>query len=268
VTVWRANDGGCGHENPVVLWCSTGNVDKRSCQTNESGDAMTARKAIPKRLRFEILRRDNHACRYCGAMAPDAVIQVDHVIPVSLGGTDEPSNLVAACKDCNAGKSSVPLGADVIEDVDRRAREWAAAREEVMRSLRREGTAMDDLCDGFNAHWKSYTYGDSGRTVPRDEQWRQSVIHWAKRGMTLEDLEVIVDSVMAAKDIRDRWRYFCKIVWNTIKEIDDQTEANYRQRTAPEPDVFEVDVFGNTSRRSGGPTVIGDALKELFGGAS
>ena len=27
--------------------------------------------AVSKRLRFEILRRDNHACRYCGQMAPD-----------------------------------------------------------------------------------------------------------------------------------------------------------------------------------------------------
>lgn len=65
---------------------------------------------VSKRLRFEILRRDNHACRYCGGVAPDATITVDHVVPVALGGSDDPSNLVAACKDCNAGKSSVPAG--------------------------------------------------------------------------------------------------------------------------------------------------------------
>jgi len=28
--------------------------------------------AVSKRLRFEILRRDDHACRYCGATAPEA----------------------------------------------------------------------------------------------------------------------------------------------------------------------------------------------------
>lgn len=65
--------------------------------------------SVSKRLRFEIFRRDHHACRYCGATASDTKLTIDHVVPTALGGTDEPSNLVTACKDCNAGKtSSVP----------------------------------------------------------------------------------------------------------------------------------------------------------------
>lgn len=74
--------------------------------------------AVSRRLRFEILRRDGHTCRYCGAKAPEAALTVDHVIPVALGGGDEPNNLVAACSDCNSGKSSVPADAAVVEDVD------------------------------------------------------------------------------------------------------------------------------------------------------
>ena len=62
--------------------------------------------AVTKRVRFEVLRRDNHTCRYCGASAPDTTLTVDHVTPVALGGSHDPSNLVAACKDCNAGKAS------------------------------------------------------------------------------------------------------------------------------------------------------------------
>lgn len=61
--------------------------------------------SIPKRLRFEILRRDNYACRYCGARAPFADLHIDHVIPRNHGGTDAPWNLTAACADCNLGKS-------------------------------------------------------------------------------------------------------------------------------------------------------------------
>ena len=56
--------------------------------------------AVTKRMRFEILRRDNHACRYCGATAPDVKLVVDHVTPVALGGTDSPDNLVASCAAC------------------------------------------------------------------------------------------------------------------------------------------------------------------------
>ncbi|MYS16585.1 HNH endonuclease [Streptomyces sp. SID4982] len=74
--------------------------------------------AVSKRLRYEILRRDNHACRYCGATAPDVKLNVDHVIPQALGGTDKPDNLVTACADCNSGKTSSLPGADPVMDVD------------------------------------------------------------------------------------------------------------------------------------------------------
>lgn len=32
--------------------------------------------AVSKRLRYEILRRDDHACRYCGDRAPDVKLTV------------------------------------------------------------------------------------------------------------------------------------------------------------------------------------------------
>lgn len=66
------------------------------------------REAIGARLRFEVLRRCNFACYYCGVAAALGVrvLHVDHVIPVDLGGTNDPWNLVAACWDCNAGKTN------------------------------------------------------------------------------------------------------------------------------------------------------------------
>lgn len=67
------------------------------------------REPIPKKLRFDILSRDNFTCRYCGQSAPDVVLHADHVKPVAKGGTNEPSNLVAACSSCNGGKSDTEL---------------------------------------------------------------------------------------------------------------------------------------------------------------
>ena len=52
-------------------------------------------------LRSEILKRDNKICFYCGT--PEAST-VDHVTPLSRGGTDSPANLVACCKRCNYRK--------------------------------------------------------------------------------------------------------------------------------------------------------------------
>lgn len=74
--------------------------------------------AIGKRLRFQIFRRDNFACRYCGTAAKDgAVLEVDHVHPRSDGGKDVPTNLITACEGCNSGKSDIPLNAPLVDDV-------------------------------------------------------------------------------------------------------------------------------------------------------
>lgn len=83
--------------------------------------------AVSQRLRYEILRRDNHACRYCGATAPDVKLNVDHVIPTSLGGSDKPDNLVTACADCNGGKTSSMPNAATVEDVNQETFRQAVA---------------------------------------------------------------------------------------------------------------------------------------------
>lgn len=74
---------------------------------SDDNPAATTDVKIPKRLRYEVLRRDRHTCRYCGASAPDVRLTVDHVLPRVLGGTNDPTNLVTACADCNSGKTSI-----------------------------------------------------------------------------------------------------------------------------------------------------------------
>jgi hypothetical protein len=69
--------------------------------------ALRPRPTITKKLRFKILERDGFTCRYCGRKGVEAALQVDHVVPVSAGGTDDEDNLVAACTDCNLGKRAV-----------------------------------------------------------------------------------------------------------------------------------------------------------------
>jgi hypothetical protein len=67
------------------------------------------REKLSKRTRFEVMKRDGFACKYCGATAMTDALEVDHVVAVANGGSNDPDNLVTACKTCNSGKSDVPL---------------------------------------------------------------------------------------------------------------------------------------------------------------
>lgn len=73
---------------------------------------MTERKSIRNSVRFEVFKRDKFKCQYCGAEAPQAVLEVDHIKPVAEGGTNDIINLVTACWTCNSGKGARELSDD------------------------------------------------------------------------------------------------------------------------------------------------------------
>ena len=70
---------------------------------------MAERKAISKKKRFEVFKRDKFTCQYCGRKAPDVILEVDHIKPVSKGGNNGILNLITSCRDCNRGKGKVLL---------------------------------------------------------------------------------------------------------------------------------------------------------------
>ena len=62
-------------------------------------------RSISPNVRFTILKRDDFTCQYCGRWAPWVMLEVDHVVAVSRGGTGCSENLITACSECNRGKS-------------------------------------------------------------------------------------------------------------------------------------------------------------------
>lgn len=60
------------------------------------------RQAIPAGLRAEVIR--SGACAYCGCTS--GPFEVDHIIPVSRGGGNDPENLTCACRSCNRSKGA------------------------------------------------------------------------------------------------------------------------------------------------------------------
>jgi 5-methylcytosine-specific restriction endonuclease McrA len=85
--------------------------------------------SVPKADRMRVRLRDGGCCHYCGIVVIDAsevteaiafgcsdehvswlrscVAQVDHVVPRIAGGSDEPGNLVLACRRCNGRKHAM-----------------------------------------------------------------------------------------------------------------------------------------------------------------
>lgn len=176
--------------------------------------------AVSKRLRYEILRRDNHTCRYCGGTAPDVVLTVDHVIPVALGGSDLADNLVAACKDCNAGKSASSPDAKHLDDVSQAALRWRHAMQFAAEQLEQDRKLRDCYRDDFEMYWTrwGYTYEGERKTFELPVDWRLSIDAIANAGLSTDEIEDSVQECMYRNNIDDRFRYFCGISWNKIKQ--------------------------------------------------
>jgi hypothetical protein len=174
--------------------------------------------AVSKRLRFEILRRDNHTCRYCGATTPGVRLVVDHVVPETLGGRSEPENLVTACEACNNGKSSVPPDATTVANVSQDAIRWARALAQARAIRRLRIEEREAYVNYFNALWAEWTRG--GQSVPLDDDWRASLARFFEYEVEPEDLKHAVETAMASTvPVGRTFRYFCGVVWRIIRQL-------------------------------------------------
>lgn len=71
--------------------------------------AKNKREPISLKTRIEVFKRDSFTCQYCGRHAPEVVLEVDHIKPVTKGGTNDIMNLVTSCFECNRGKGKREL---------------------------------------------------------------------------------------------------------------------------------------------------------------
>lgn len=182
--------------------------------------------AVSKRLRYEILRRDDNTCRYCGGRAPEVALTVDHVVPTALGGSDDPSNLVAACKDCNAGKTSSSPDAPLVDDVQEKALRWSAAMAQAVANRASERQSMIAYCRAFEAKWDEYCNGGY-----RDPVWPEggadSIEKFYKAGLPLDELlrALAISMDRPRVDRYEKFRYMCGIGWSVLTELQQAAQA-------------------------------------------
>lgn len=86
-------------------------MDKLDEYENKRGEKIwghraTDREAISGSVRYQVLLRAGRRCESCGASVADKAIDVDHIIPRSLGGLNDISNYQALCWECNTNKGN------------------------------------------------------------------------------------------------------------------------------------------------------------------
>lgn len=76
------------------------NAHKRRARLSGNGGKFSLEQWLS---RFEFYGK---CCAYCGIELDSLSVQIDHVIPISRGGPDWPSNLVPSCSLCNLRKGT------------------------------------------------------------------------------------------------------------------------------------------------------------------
>lgn len=177
--------------------------------------------AVSKSLRFQVLRRDNYTCRYCGRSAPEVQLTIDHVVATALGGKDEPGNLVTACTECNGGKSATPADAALIDDVAQDAVRWARAQKVAARQLLDRLAARDELRATFKAEWDNWTLTETKQPLPLPDSWPNTVDNLLGAGLPLVALIDCIDVAMRTDGVKteNTFRYMCGVAWNRVSEI-------------------------------------------------
>lgn len=183
------------------------------------------RKPLSKRQRFEIFKRDEFCCQYCGNRPPKIVLEIDHIVAVADGGTNDEANLVTSCFDCNRGKSDVPLtrlpaSASQTLDQRREQSEQIAALNQFLMEKREEAERALIRC-GYYWHNKlAYKPEDRDRFIFANER-ADSVRTFLTTLCEADILEAmdIAHGRFPADLQHDfkTWKYFCGVCWRKIK---------------------------------------------------
>jgi hypothetical protein len=166
--------------------------------------------------RFEVFKRDGFVCQYCGGHPPDKTLEVDHIIPVSKGGTDDLHNLITSCFDCNRGKGKhelriapIPLTTHIntIKERERQYKEYRKILANIDQRINDEINQVEAIFIGATDNIFSRTF-------------RISV----KKFISSLPLEEVKDAMQIAiakgMDPYNTARYFCGICWNKIRDND------------------------------------------------
>lgn len=191
---------------------------------------MAERHKLSKRTRFDVFKRDRFTCIYCGRKPPQVVLHVDHIVPVSEGGTDDPLNLVTSCQDCNLGKSNVPLVSLLPLQIEgvllrrEKVEQLVALDALLMAERKHQETAASQIavywCDqmcGIDEPIGEFML--SGARLSRIK----SLLTKLPQSVILESIDIAFSRKpiysVKSSDL-STWKYFCGVIRNKINEAE------------------------------------------------
>lgn len=174
------------------------------------------RKALSKKTRFEVFKRDGFTCQYCGATPPKVILHVDHVVAVAEGGENDTDNLVTSCESCNLGKGARPL-----DSVPVSLRDKASIVAEAEEQLRGYHAIIQDKRKRIHDEtWQvASTFMDHHRLEDITKNEFQSIKNFVEQ-LGYHETDESMELALARKPW-SRWtsfKYFCGICWNKIKK--------------------------------------------------
>lgn len=169
-----------------------------------------------KKIRFEVFKRDGFQCAYCGKTPPEVMLEVDHVEPVSLGGTDDINNLITACFDCNRGKTNIPLdkipnqlseNLEVIKERETQVLEYKNYVAQIEKRIQKEIREVEKI---FQYYFKNNEFTLAFKETTIKNFLKKLSLQTLKDAMHKACNKVYHHPNYALK-------YFCGICWNKIR---------------------------------------------------
>ena len=171
-----------------------------------------------KRLRFEVFKRDDFTCQYCGQTPPKVVLEVDHIIPKSKGGENTLENSLTACFDCNRGKGNITLTTiqkkDIIQENTQKIKHQEEQLKEYYYYKQQQKERIDRDIHDINLYWRTQHNGES--------EFNENGIKSLKRFLKIFTLDVIIEAIDISmgklKNPEQQVRYMYGILHNKRKE--------------------------------------------------
>ena len=173
------------------------------------------RRQISTKTRFEIFKRDNFTCQYCGKCVPSVILEVDHIIPVSKGGENSKDNLITACFECNRGKAGNELSqiTDTLEakvakilEKELQYKAYKKMLDKIEKRLQNEIAQLDEIYSSYFPKYELY------------DRFKNGSLRTFINQLGVNEVSISLHKAISKVYDSDRCiKYFCGICWNKIK---------------------------------------------------